>query len=238
MTILLFDVDGTLTKPMCKIDDDMIEILHKLKEQNYILAVVGGSDYGKISSQLSGALDLFTYIFTENGLVSYKDDVMIEFKSIKSYLNDVNYQKLINKILYELSQIILPTKCDRFIEVRNACINISPIGRSCNYQERIEFYEYDNIYYIRKNLIEKLSPLLDELGLTAVVGGMISIDIYPDGWDKTYCLKFLDLNDKIYFYGDNTKKGGNDHSIYNDNRVIGTTISGPLMLINILSNFL
>lgn len=41
-----------------------------------------------------------------------------------------------------------------FIEFRNGMLNISPIGRSCSQQERIEFLELDkviltsvNIYY-------------------------------------------------------------------------------------------
>lgn len=35
-------------------------------------------------------------------------------------------------------------------------------------------------------------------------GGQISIDIFPNGWDKTFCLQYLDGFDKIYFFGDKT----------------------------------
>lgn len=41
-----------------------------------------------------------------------------------------------------------------------------------------------------------------------VVGGQISIDVFPKGWDKTYCLKHLSDEpfDTIHFFGDKTEK--------------------------------
>ena len=57
------------------------------------------------------------------------------------------------------------------------------------------------------------------------IGGQISFDVYPIGWDKTYCLQHLiDKNndmlyDYIYFFGDKTEVGGNDYEIYNHERV-------------------
>ena len=52
--------------------------------------------------------------------------------------------------------------------------------------------------------------------LSFSIGGQISIDIYPKGWDKTYCLQFVeDEYDRILFFGDKTMKGGNDYEIFN-----------------------
>ena len=54
------------------------------------------------------------------------------------------------------------------------------------------------------------------------IGGQISVDIFPSGWDKTYCLQFVeDKYDEIHFFGDKTNKGGNDYEIFTDSRVIG-----------------
>lgn len=39
-----------------------------------------------------------------------------------------------------------------------------------------------------------------------LAGGQISIDVFPDGWDKRYCLRHVE-NDgykTIYFFGDKT----------------------------------
>lgn len=46
------------------------------------------------------------------------------------------------------------------------------------------------------------------------IGGQISFDVMPKGWDKTYCLRFLTDYDEIYFFGDKTHEGGNDYEIY------------------------
>jgi phosphomannomutase len=67
------------------------------------------------------------------------------------------------------------------------------------------------------------------LGLTYSIGGQISFDVFPTGWDKTYCLNFLPVEDfdEIHFFGDKTFEGGNDYEIYTHERVIGHVTTGP-----------
>jgi len=45
--------------------------------------------------------------------------------------------------------------------------------------------------------------------LTFAIGGQISIDVFPDGWDKRYCLKHIENEGfkEIHFFGDKTEKG-------------------------------
>jgi phosphomannomutase len=46
-----------------------------------------------------------------------------------------------------------------------------------------------------------------EYELTFSVGGQISFDVFPTGWDKTYCLQFVEGEfDEIHFFGDKTYK--------------------------------
>jgi phosphomannomutase len=67
------------------------------------------------------------------------------------------------------------------------------------------------------------------------IGGQISFDVFPTGWDKTYCLQHLENDAKnggihyttIHFFGDKTFKGGNDHEIYEDPRTIGHSVTNP-----------
>lgn len=49
------------------------------------------------------------------------------------------------------------------------------------------------------------------------------------GWDKTYCLRYLEHEnyDEIHFFGDKTFPGGNDYEIFSDPRVKGHTVGGP-----------
>lgn len=67
------------------------------------------------------------------------------------------------------------------------------------------------------------------------IGGQISFDVFPTGWDKTYCLQHLDTEKSlsgvdystIHFFGDKTFKGGNDYEIFEDRRTIGHSVESP-----------
>lgn len=68
------------------------------------------------------------------------------------------------------------------------------------------------------------------------IGGQISFDVFPAGWDKTYCLQHLENESRkpngvsyttVHFFGDKTFKGGNDYEIYSDDRTIGHSVTGP-----------
>lgn len=75
------------------------------------------------------------------------------------------------------------------------------------------------------------------------IGGQISFDVFPTGWDKTYCLQHLEREAKnggveyttIHFFGDKTFKGGNDYEIYNDPRTTGHSVTGPQDTLKILN---
>jgi phosphomannomutase len=65
---------------------------------------------------------------------------------------------------------------------------------------------------------------------------MISFDVFPEGWDKTYCLGILESEAKkpggieyktIHFFGDKTFEGGNDYEIYSDKRTVGHAVKNP-----------
>jgi phosphomannomutase len=62
-----------LTPARQPIQQDMIEFLKTLKQQ-YAIGAVGGSDLNKIKEQLQDSMSLFNYVFTENGLVGFKDN--------------------------------------------------------------------------------------------------------------------------------------------------------------------
>lgn len=220
--IILFDMDNTLCIPTQKISAHMIETLYKLKNYGYILGIVSGSDILKIKYQLyiNENPELFTYLFTENGTKSYYKNELFHESSIIKYMGEDNYTTLINNILYILSTTNYPKKRGNFIENRSGTLNVSIIGRNCTIDERNEFNKFDNTYGLREQLIKNVQPLLDKYGLESSIGGMISIDIYPKGWDKSYCLGLIDyINNDIIFCGDRTEIGGNDYGIYIDNRL-------------------
>ena len=73
-TLLLFDIDGTLTEARKIIKENMIECLKKASSYEDIdIATVGDSDLPKAQEQLQSCIDLLKFVFTENGLV-YLDE--------------------------------------------------------------------------------------------------------------------------------------------------------------------
>ena len=87
-------------------------------------------------------------------------------------------------------------------------------------------------------IIEKIKNRVPEMKLNFSVGGQISIDIFPKGWDKTFCLKFLQESnyEKIYFFGDRTEPGGGDYEIFCDSRVSAFSVKNYMETITILNN--
>ncbi len=227
-TIILFDVDGTLTDPMKTIRNNMIEKVNELSTSDTDIAIVGGSNIDKQIKQLGeNVLKKFKYIFSENGLVSYevKDNELDKFhsKNIFEFIGEKNYKNLVNICMSSLIELDPPIKRGTFIEARTGMINVSPIGRSCSQSEREEFNKSDFIFKYRENLINSISNKWNsyryenniiDLELCFSIGGQISVDIFPKNWDKTYCLQFLKSYDRILFFGDKTYEGGNDYEIF------------------------
>lgn len=229
--LCLFDVDGTLTKPRNVIDASLNSFLMEKIKPLCKLGIVGGSDFKKIAEQMNGddVIHRFNYVFAENGLIQYKAGKELGRQNIQKYIGEEKLQKLINFCLRYLSEVTLPVKRGTFIEFRTGMLNVSPIGRSCSQQERDDFEKYDKQHKIREEMIKAIKREFPDLGLTYSIGGQISFDVFPNGWDKTYCLKLLETEnfDVIHFFGDKTEKGGNDYEIFNDARVIGHKVINP-----------
>lgn len=238
-TIILFDVDGTLSESRKTIKVNMDNTLNKLKNEVDI-AIVGGSNLDKQKEQLGNSLYHFKYIFSENGLMSYKvmeDNILQNFHrmSIVEFLGEEKFKQLINECLRLMSEIIIPKKRGTFIEHRNGMINICPVGRSCTQEERDEFFEYDNEHKVREYMVNKLKQSCKDFNLSFSIGGQISIDIFPKGWDKTYALQFVKGYDRILFFGDKTEIGGNDYEIFNSPLTESYHVDNPEMTIGYIN---
>ncbi|KAG5886979.1 hypothetical protein JTB14_006621 [Gonioctena quinquepunctata] len=229
--LCLFDVDGTLTKPRNVIDPEIFSFIQDKVKPLCTLGLVGGSDFKKIAEQMNGddVINKFHYVFPENGLINFKHGKEIGRQNIQKQLGEDELQAFINYVLEYLSTITLPVKRGTFVEFRSGMLNISPVGRSCSQEERDAFEKYDKEHHIRQTMIKSLKKKFPNIGLTYSIGGQISFDVFPNGWDKTYCLHHLENEgfDEIHFFGDKTDPGGNDHEIYNDGRVIGHRVVGP-----------
>jgi len=202
------------------------------------IGVVGGSDLVKQKEQLGDSPNLFDYCFSENGLLAFKDGVQIGKTSLVSHLGEDNLKRIVNWVLKYFSELDLPQKRGTFIEFREGMLNVSPIGRNCSREERNEFEKFDLANDIRKTMVAKMKEEFADLNMTYSIGGQISFDVFPQGWDKTYCLNYLPEADfdEIHFFGDKTFEGGNDHEIFMHPRTIGHAIedADPMTTLKIL----
>ena len=231
--VVLFDVDGTLTESRRLIKPEMeILLLEKLKAKVKV-GLVSGSDLKKLAEQMGGedVIHKFDYVFPENGLVAYQDGNLIEKMDISKHMGEEKLQKFINFCLHYMADLSLPIKRGTFIEFRNGLINICPVGRSCSQEQRIQFHELDLKKGIRRKFVEVLNENFPEnsFGLHFAIGGQISIDAFPTGWDKRFCLRHIEHHafKEIHFYGDRTEEGGNDYQLYADPRTIGHAVTSP-----------
>ncbi|KAL6403602.1 putative phosphomannomutase [Ilyonectria robusta] len=258
-TICLFDVDGTLTPARLDVSPEMLSLLEALRSK-CAMGFVGGSDLVKQEEQLGKpagvpVTTLFDFCFSENGLTAFKLGEPLPSNSFIKWIGEDQYKELANFCLHYIADLDIPVKRGTFIEFRNGMINISPVGRNASNQERNDFEKFDKDAKVREKFVAALKERFGHLGLTSCppsyhplanqrafsnnsfsIGGQISFDVFPTGWDKTYCLQHLENEAKkpdgiayktIHFFGDKTFKGGNDYEIYTDSRTIGHSVTGP-----------
>lgn len=223
--LVLFDVDGTLTVPRKEAEPEMLEVIKKLRD-NYTVGVVGGSDLAKQKEQLgNNILSNFDYVFSENGLLAFHEGKEFHRQNLVKFIGNERLMKFIKKALHLIADLDIPVQRGTFIELRAGMLNISPIGRNCNQEERDEFEKYDDEHKVRAKLIADLKAAFPDLDFTYSIGGQISFDVFPKGWDKTYCLQFVQEQFKeIHFFGDKTYEGGNDYEIFTSDLTIGHSV--------------
>ena len=231
-TLLLFDIDGTLTASRRTIKQNMIDCLKKAASNDDIdLATVGGSDLPKAQEQLQSAIDLLKFAFTENGLVYLDEKKEIhKVDKVTNYLGFDKYKEFINFCMKYIADLDIPVKTGTFIELRTGLVNVSPIGRNCTQEERDAFVVYNKEHKILEKFRETLvKNFAEKFKLQISIGGQISFDVYPIGWDKRYCLQFVEKSyDNIIFFGDKGYYGGNDYEIITSPKITkGIKVTSP-----------
>tara|TARA_Y100000590_G_scaffold294256_1_gene331564 strand:- start:280 stop:1008 length:729 start_codon:yes stop_codon:yes gene_type:complete len=209
--VFIFDVDGTLTPSRQKMTKEFRKFFEKWAKKN-IFYLVTGSDIYKLQEQMDGFDILAERIFTCCGNQMWKPDPhIVNIGAEMIYDNKFelpHHLKTFLKIV--LNQSIYPHRYGNHIEDRGSMVNFSVVGRDCTQEQREEFFEWDNKHKEREkiaNIIKKTAK-----GIDAVIGGQISIDIYPEGKDKSQILQHIDADEYI-FIGDRTEEGGNDYPL-------------------------
>ena len=215
--IFIFDVDGTLTPSRQPMTKEFQTFFKQWIKKNKIYLVTG-SDLPKLQEQMDFMDIEAEGIFTCCGNQFWKPDPSIVNTSAELIYD--NKFEMTNKLKSSLEVMLMssqyPHRYGNHIEDRGSMVNFSVVGRNCTQEQREKYYEWDK----EKGERRKMSIFLKNKfkDLDAVIGGQISIDIYPKGNDKSQVLNVIEQErlvppSEYIFIGDGIENGGNDYPL-------------------------
>ena len=213
--IFIFDVDGTLTPSRLRMKEEFAKFFDEWSSKNKYYLVTG-SDLDKTKEQVPIAyMDRAVAIFTCCGNEMWLGDKQVLTKEFKPP------EKLIKYLEMELKFSPYKKQYGNHIEDRGSLLNFSIVGRDCSQEQREDYFKYDTKKGERKRITEVIKRQFPKLD--AVIGGQISIDIYPKGNDKSQVLERVfdfhefpdedELTNEYIFIGDGIDNGGNDYPL-------------------------
>ena len=215
--IFIFDVDGTLTPSRLPMTKEFQKFFKEWIKKNKFYLVTG-SDLPKLQEQMCmydiEAEGIFTccgnQFWLPNPSVPIQSADLIYSNKFKPPKDLIKYlERQIEKSKYQYH-------CGNHIEDRGSLLNFSIVGRDCTQEQREEYYKWDSLNGERKEIARAIGFRWPELD--AVIGGQISIDIYPKGNDKSQVLDIIKQDrlvepDEYIFIGDGINDGGNDYPL-------------------------
>jgi phosphomannomutase len=203
--IYLFDVDGTLTPPRMPMDESFSEFFDEFTANNPVY-LISGSDYKKICEQVPRKILLQCKgVYGCSGAEYYEQDEM-------QYTREHEFpEQLIYLCKHFIQGSSFHIRTGNHIEERPGMLNISSVGRNASEHERQSYYAWDQITQERVEFVKRINS--KNLGYEASAGGEISIDIVPEGWNKSVVKnevlkKYPDA--ELVFFGDRIVENGND----------------------------
>jgi HAD superfamily hydrolase (TIGR01484 family) len=210
--VYLFDVDGTLTAPLAQVDEEFAAVfLEWVEKYAPIVYLVSGSDLKKIQRQLLDTIvDSCAGVFCCSGNQFWQDGAIVsqqKFRAPSGLLKDLKIY------LEQGAQYHIRT--GNHIERRPGMINFSVVGRKANTAQRNAYARWDKGAREREDIVEYVTQLYPQLDV--VIGGSISVDIYPKGNDKSQVVPIVRQlhgdDTPIIFVGDRNMPGGNDWTL-------------------------
>lgn len=203
--IYLFDVDGTLTPPRVAMDQGFADFFRNFANLNKVV-LISGSDYKKIQEQVpQDILNMCDGVYGCSGAECFEKDISLYSKTHEF---PAELLKLCNGFIENSDY---ENRCGNHIEERPGMLNISSVGRNATGAERTAYHAWDNIHQERVAFVDMINK--SDLPYEASAGGEISIDIVPNGWNKSVVKtaileKYPDAS--LRFFGDRIVENGND----------------------------
>jgi HAD superfamily hydrolase (TIGR01484 family) len=217
-TLIIFDLDGTLTESKSSLDMEMAALLSRLLEVSKV-AIISGGAWPQYEKQLLCFLPkdarlhnlsllptCGTKFYRHNGTWQklYSDDFTRDEKE--------KISMALSKA-FELSGFRSKKRWGDVIEDRGSQITVSALGQEAPLEEK---KQWDPDFEKRKRIKAIVEPLIPEF--TIRLGGATSIDVTRLGIDKAYGVKKLQETlgvsiANMLFVGDALFPGGNDYPV-------------------------
>lgn len=204
----LFDVDGTLTPSRGEMDDDFQSFFIKFCDKHNVYLVTG-SDKPKTVEQIGS----FLYNKCRRVYNCSGNDVWEGTENTytsKWKLDDIPWDFLEDK----LKESRFDEKSGNHFDERHGMLNFSIVGRKCTQEQRQKYVKWDTENNERETIAKEFNQLFGkEYKIKATVAGETGLDITQSHCGKSQILPDFVQYDEIVFFGDKTKKGGNDYDI-------------------------
>ena len=205
-TKFIFDIDGTITPSRQRMDIEFARWFSRFAEKNQVYLITG-SDREKTLEQINPVVyNRAKIVYQCGGNDVWRDSVRVRTSKFdideeleSNLLEIVNQSKFYRKRPYG------------HIDRRPGLVNFSIVGRPCDFETRVMYKQWDEHKNERKTIARELSWDFPKYNFK--VAGETGIDITSKGSDKSQILRDFDASDTIWFFGDCTFPGGNDHEI-------------------------
>ncbi len=230
-TLIVFDIDGTLTPSKAPADREMISLLLRLLEKRAV-AVIGGGKYGLFKHQLvrflpkrDVRLERF-YLFPTSSTAFYrfqKGGWRCIYEHVLSVAEKKKIMAAFARVFKEIGYVHPKRTCGVTLEDRKTQISFSPLGQEIvamlGEKKGVAAKEEWNRKYdrsVRKKMVRLLGKRLKAFAVRS--GGLTTVDVTKKGIDKAYGIRQIrkELHipiKKMLFVGDAIFPGGNDFAI-------------------------
>ena len=210
MAILAFDVDGTITDARRPIEQKMLEMMLTLASRETVWLVTG-SDEPKCREQVGSLFGAVDRVYCCAGAEMWMGGSLV-----KSTPWNPPVQLIVDlfKALYDSGY---DTLTGNHVEIRTGMVNLSIPGRNATQAQRDRFTAWDEKTGVRRKIADEINRRYKNVHAT--LGGKTGVDVTERGRGKHVVLP--DADEKVWFWCDEGKPGGNDYSLVQELQLSG-----------------
>lgn len=233
--VIIFDLDGTLTKSKSDLDEEMAKLIAELLEQRSV-AVTSGCSFHQFEDQFLDNLpkttnhsNLFLFPTCSASGYCYDEKKGKYYRAYSNLMPKAAVKRVLKAFEATFAEIgyTQPKRIyGPIFEDRGSQLTFSALGQEAPLQLK---RKWDPNQKKRLTIRRHLRPRLPNFEIT--IGGTTSIDVTRKGVNKTLCVRKLIerlhvSKKEMLFVGDALFKGGNDY-IMKSARIQCIPVSGP-----------